>query len=99
MHVATLPPPTNIHLNGSTLLWELPMQLLQSLSTVTTINIDPQISYYMIHVNDLSTNSEILIRTSRHQMFTFPCVYSVQVSAVNSAGVGERSSTTIIDSE
>ena len=74
------------------------MQLLQSLSTVTTINIDPQISHYMIHVNDLSTNSEILIR-SWHQMFTFPCVYSVQVSAVNSAGVGERSSTTIIDSE
>jgi hypothetical protein len=79
--------------------WAPPTQF-QTLSNVfTTISINPRITHYMVYVteSDLSTNSDIVIR-SRHRNFTFPCVYTVQVSAVNSAGEGERSSTTTINS-
>ena len=52
----------------------------------------------MVYMVDLHTNSEMVVR-SQQPKFAFPCVYSVQVSAVNSAGEGERSSSTTINSE
>ena len=95
----TLPSSTSIHLDGNTLLWAPPTQF-QRLPNVSTIRIDPLITHYMLYITDLSisSDSEIIVR-SWQPRFTFPCVYSVQVSAVNSAGEGERSNITIIDSE
>lgn len=94
--IDTLPSPTNIDVDGSILHWAPPIQF-QTLSNVSTsISVNPQITHYMVYVNDLSTNSDIFVRTQQRN-FSFPCVYSVQVSAVNSGGEGERSSTTTIN--
>ena len=93
----TLPSPTNIHLNVSTLLWAPPTQL-QSLPNVSNISVNPRVVHYMVYITDLSTDSKINV-SSLHPNFTFPCMYSVQVSAVNSAGEGERSNATIVNSE
>ena len=106
-NVDTLPAPNNVHFNqhSAQLSWEPPV-LLSEGHTPENVSTDPHIEGYFVYVSDTKLMSGDVkeIFTSKTHLLNFSSIimsysFSVQVAAVNPAGIGQRSTKQILNCE
>ena len=106
-NVDTLPAPNNVYLNqhSAQLSWEPPLILSEGHS-LENISTDPHIEGYFVYISDtklMSGDVKEIFTSETHLVnitsIIMSCSFSVQVAAVNPAGVGQRSTSQILNCE
>ena len=105
-NVDTLPAPNNVHLNqrSAQLSWKPPV-LLSEEYTLESISTDSRIKGYFVYISDsmmMLGDVQETFTSETHLNITsiiMLCRVSVQVAAVNPAGIGQRSTKQILSCE